>query len=62
MKAEKLNIRQRHGVSQLAAALKTADKKAKGIAENSEEINLKMREILDVIDNPVPNRRIEDYE
>lgn len=56
------DIRKMHGVAALTAAVNTVNNKAKGIAENADEINFKMREILDIIDNPVPDRRIKDYE
>ena len=56
------DIRRQHGVAALTAAINTVNNKAKGIAENADEINFKMREILEIIDNPVPDRRIEDYE
>lgn len=57
-----MNVRQNHGVKALKSALAAAQNKKKGVAEDAEKIQKDLRELMNVIDHPVPNRRIEDYE
>ncbi|NCB52457.1 MAG: hypothetical protein EOM54_11365 [Clostridia bacterium] len=60
MESKKMGPRQSHGVNKLSEALLAVQNKEKGIVGNVDEINKKLQIIMAAINNPVPNRVIDD--
>lgn len=55
-----MNIRQKHGVETLLKAVNETENKRKGISGDIEEINEKLQVLMQAVNNPVPDRVIED--
>jgi hypothetical protein len=55
-----MNPLQKHGINELSKAIKATENKKKGITGDVEAIREKMKAIMAAVENPVPNRVIDD--
>jgi hypothetical protein len=55
-----MNPLQKHGVAELTKAIKATENKKKGITGDVEAIREKLKVIMAAVENPVPNRVIDD--